>query len=151
MKFSRLILFFLFSIYLTSCKDKVAYESETELKSFIANKTSIDVSKGKLIFFVLQSSDCICTDENIDFTLNVIKNKKYEDYKKVLLVLSKSHKIFSKIKGLSVDAMNIKREDMYNSGLLITTDRIFVLNGGEIEKFSDMHTVSHKELISQYL
>ena len=144
-----LICLFFISI---SCTPENKYD-DTRLINFLNNKlTYSSDTRENLIILVLQNEECICTEENMNFAVNVFNSPKYQTYKKLLVLKSNRHKIL-KNKKLDQKAVQVFINDnqvLENYGLYFATDRVFRYSDGRLVTH-DLHTESLSELKNEFL
>ncbi len=145
-------LFIGLSFLLLSCNTtpKVNYKYTNELKSFTVS-AEIPINT-KNVIMVLQNEDCICTEENMAFTMRLFESTKYKNYKKTLIVKTDKHKILTQVKNIEQLQVIIDHDgQLGKSGLILTTDKMFIFDSSELVGYADLKTSPTDELVSTYL
>lgn len=120
--------FFYLLIFLFACNNKnLVPEEGKKILSLLQNTNR--KKSDKVLIVVLQNESCICTEENMNFTVSILKSKKYEKYKKAVILSSNNHPFRKKI-GNSIDLETLVNSDnlLLKKGLIIMTDRIFIFD-----------------------
>lgn len=149
---NRLVLCVIYCMVVFSCKPINAYD-DTRLVKFLSEELNYTARKRmSLVILILQNENCICTDENVKFALDVFCSNSYENHKKLLLLKSNNHKILLN-KELDLKDVEIFINDqqvLEKYGLYFATDRIFVYQLGEL-KTRDLHMGSIDKLRNTFL
>ena len=79
------------------------------------------------VIVVLQNENCICTEENMNFAFRLLTSRKYDGFKKTVILSSTNHPFQKKIVNMSAVEILINSDNLLlKNGLIIMTDRLFI-------------------------
>lgn len=137
---NRVAILFISLVLILGCKEKKTYD-DSRFITFL--DTELSIVPGKLLVIVLQNEECICTIENMNLAVDVFSSPRYDDYKKLLIVKSKNHKVLENT-NLDKSSLQIFINDdaiLEKYGIYFSTDRVFVYSESDFETY-DMHVDS---------
>lgn len=132
----------------SQCKERpklvTSYDNQNRLEKIVNDIVNYDLTKPgtNSVVILLQSEDCICTEENMALSKDVILSKKYAEYQTVLITKGKQHKFLSMLTHDKVEKIKLYSDTsnyLFSHGYITTTDKIIVYHNGNVEYFEDMH------------
>lgn len=153
-------LFFVPFVFLfVHCKEEkkiIKYDNQYRLEKIVKNLVQVELNKsGKnSVVIILQSEDCICTDENMVLAKDVLSSNKYVSYLPIVITKGKKHKFLSLIPASITKSLKLYSDTsnyLFSHGYITTTDRIIIYENGSPTYFEDMHITKPAEIRKKIL
>jgi len=143
-------------IFFSACKRHSKPVSEeyddAKLKRFLIKESAIQNTDLDSTFIVfLQSVDCICTESHIAFAVKLFNSPKYRNFKKILMVPAKNHKIFMKTLPRDMVCLFDENSKFERNGIISTTDRMLMYDKRQLALNIDLHNETDLTDIEEYL
>ncbi len=135
-----------------SCEREVKYD-DSNLINFLSEEFGFSPQIEKnMIIIVLQNEECICTDENIKFAIDILNSKKYSTFNKVLILKSNRHKILTDTRFNSEEVIVFVNSEskLEKYGLYLATDRLFLYVKDSLTSY-DLHVEKPKNVRGKVL
>ena len=146
----KVIIFFTILLCFGCNRSKNIDYDDNTLRKFVNDSAHFDVTdRNNYLIIILQNEDCVCTEEHISFAEKFFKSSKYNNFKKLLLIGSKTHPILKRVTNKDVNIFLAPPTMLVKNGVFIVSDRFFLYKNRNLIEASDMKNYT-KELESKY-
>lgn len=147
------------TVLFLQCKEKpsvITYDNQNRLERIVNNIVKIDLQKpgSNSVVILLQNEDCICTEENMALSKDVITSNKYAAYQSIIITKGKKHKFLSILPAEIANKIRVYTDTsnyLFSHGYITTTDKIIVYQNGSARYFEDMHMTKPIEIRKKLL
>lgn len=145
--------FIVIIVLLVSCREKqpvLSYEGQSRLEKIINELTHINlgVSGSNSIVILLQNESCVCTEENMKLSKDILESNMFSDYQTIVITKGKEHKFISMISPLISRRVKFYSDTsnyLFSHGYITATDKIIIYNNGNVKSYSDLHIIKPVE------